>query len=46
MRSVVVYMRDVEAGILSKFRDGSYEFRCRSFDGQKSASVTSMAESG
>ena len=27
MRSVVVYMRDVEAGILSKFRDGSYEFR-------------------
>ena len=27
MRSVAVYMRDVEAGILSKFRDGSYEFR-------------------
>ena len=27
MRSVVVYLRDAEAGILSKFRDGSYEFR-------------------
>lgn len=27
MRSLVVYLRDVEAGILSKFRDGSYEFR-------------------
>ena len=27
MRSLAVYMRDVEAGILSKFRDGSYEFR-------------------
>lgn len=27
MRSVVVYMRDKEAGLLSKFRDGTYEFR-------------------
>lgn len=27
MRSAAVYMRNKEAGILSKFRDGTYEFR-------------------
>lgn len=27
MKSVVVKMRDREAGILAKFRDGTYEFR-------------------
>lgn len=27
MRSLVVYMKGSEAGVLAKFRDGSYEFR-------------------
>lgn len=27
MRSLVVYVKNREAGILAKFRDGSYEFR-------------------
>ena len=26
MRSLTVYVKDREAGVLSKFRDGTYEF--------------------
>jgi len=27
MRSLAVYVKNLEAGVLAKFRDGSYEFR-------------------